>query len=149
MIDADLADAAAFATTGKANEVGIETKNFVEASPIDQYAQIKELLGGHEPYADRLYVADMYDAGFTEVGRLGIIEWCLEDKNIFRGKEFSANVVKWAICQHDIDVFDRKKFDAQLRTDTSHNAGERMVMRLRVVGLPKLLKEHAELVQKA
>ena len=149
MTDADWADAAAYATTGrKTYEVSLATKNFAESSPIDQYAQIRKGEGA-QPYADTLYLTDMYDSTFTEVGRFAIISWCLDDQNIYEGKAYSGNVVKWAICQQDIDVFDRKKFDAQLRTDTSHDGGERMLMRLRVMDLPKRLKAHAELVQKA
>ena len=144
MQEADWADAAAYATGNRYPYLGVSTPNYAESSPIDQYQQI-ESAGGAQVYGDTLYIADLLDSRLTEVGRLALIRWCV---GTAPGEEVAghANAVKWAVCQHDIDAFDRKKFDEQIRSDTAHKGDARMWMRLVAYALPARLKEHADAV---
>jgi hypothetical protein len=108
-------------------------------TPMDQWRAIREgLEAGGTQYADALYVADALQPQLTEVGRLAFLEWCL-NQNVEH--EYMGY---WAICQGDAEQWDFAKFAAQLRSDTTHDGGTKMLLRFRAVELSKQLAEAAD-----
>ena len=142
MQDADWADAAAFANdTAHAVKHDLSAKGLAALTPIDQYVAIDAGFKDSNGYAmsDELYVTDALDARLTEVGRLAFIELCLKNDSVARA---DGDVVKWAICQPDVDRFDAAKFADQLRSDTAHDPVTRMALRFKVLALPDELKDY-------
>ncbi len=140
MIDADWADAVAFIDNRDGNfpKVEYSTKVLADLTPMDQWRAIREgLEAGGTRYADPLYAADALQTQLTEVGRLAFLEWCL-NQNVEH--DYMGH---WAICQGDADQWDFAKFAAQLRSDTKHDGGTKMLLRLRAAELSKQLAEAA------
>lgn len=141
MVDADWADAVAFIDNRDGNYPKVEysTKDLAKLTPMDQWRAIRDGLetdGRH--LADALYAADALHGRLTEVGRLALLEWCLQ-----QDVEHDS-IGHWAICQADADQWDFPKFAAQLRADTAHDGGTKMLLRFRAVELAKRLEEAAE-----
>jgi hypothetical protein len=142
MQDADWADAVAYAgDTGHSLKPDLSAKGLAALTPIDQYIAIDTGFKDASSYAisDGLYTTDALDARLTEVGRLAFLELCLKNDSVARA---DGDVVKWAICQPDLDRFDARKFADQLRSDTAHDGIARMVLRFKVLELPAEIKEH-------
>lgn len=137
MSEADWADAVAYARVGgRVKNLSLATKDFAAFSPLDQYHAIREGFSNNgSSFDDYLYLADSLDHKLTEVGRLGVIEECINGH--------LNGPVMYALCQGDIDKLDRAKFAAQLRTDTSHDPEQRMQARVNLYNLGAKLKEHA------
>lgn len=140
MVDADWADAVAFIDNRDGNfpKVEYSTKLLAELTPMDQWRAIREGLEvSGKGFADPLYVADALNGQLTEVGRLAFLEWCL-------GERVGHDAIgHWAICQGDAEQWDLAKFAAQLRADTAHDGGTKMLLRFRAVELGTKLKEVA------
>jgi hypothetical protein len=145
MNDADWVDAVAFAQaseSGHSFKTDYSTKTLATFTPIDQYWAIEHgwQANGTE-ISDPIYTADALDAQFTEVGRLAFLEYCVKSEAV----EKDRDVVKWALCQADIDKFDPAKFSDQLRSDTAHDGGVKSYLRVAAYRLPKQLKEVSDL----
>jgi hypothetical protein len=149
MTEADWADAVAYAMADYRNEkLEFSTKDLAAFTALDQYKAFVDGFrrsGGNPPFRDPFYTADAFEGRLTEVGRFGYILECLD-----LGSQSVTTIpsVTWALCQGDIEKFDAAKFSDQLRADTAHGGELRMSMRLRLLGLPARLKEHAAEVQK-
>lgn len=96
-------------------------------TPIEQFAAIEKAND------EATYVADALGPKLSEVGRFAYILHC-----------FGSNqqIVDWAMCQSDIDVFDRAKFAAEIRASTSSSGYERMALRIALDGYDAQLKAH-------
>jgi hypothetical protein len=140
MVEADWADAVAFIGNRDGNYPKVEysTKNLAQLTPMDQWRAIRDgLEADGKPFADPLYAADALHGQLTEVGRLAFLEWCLQQS------VEHASVGHWAICQPDADQWDFTRFAAQLRSDTAHDGGTKMLLRFRAAALAKRLEEAA------
>ncbi len=140
MVDADWADAVAFIDNRDGNfpKVEYSTKVLAQFTPMDQWRAIRDgLEADGKQYADALYAADALHGQLTEVGRLAFLEWCLQ-QNVEHD-----SIGQWAICQGDADQWDFAKFAVQLRSDTAHDGGTKMLLRFRAAELGKRLQEAA------
>jgi len=140
MVDADWADAVAFIDNRDGNfpKVEYSTKVLARLTPMDQWRAIREgLEADGKQYADALYAADALQGQLTEVGRMAFLEWCLQQD------VDHDSIGHWAICQGDADQWDFAKFAAQLRADTAHDGGTKMLLRFRAAELSKRLAEAA------
>ena len=98
--------------------------------PIGQYARIHYV---QMESGDAQYVTDALGDKLTEAGRLAYIEECIK----------STKPVIWALCQPDIDAFDRGKVFAEVGADTGREGYERTTVRLAAYGLKARLEAHA------
>jgi hypothetical protein len=140
MTEADWADAVAFVDNRDGNYPKVEysTKNLAQMTPMDQWRAIRDgLQVDGKQYADPLYAADALQGQLTEVGRLALLEWCLQQE-----VEHSS-IGHWAICQADADAWSFTKFATQLRSDTAHDGATKMILRFRALGLAQRLQEAA------
>jgi hypothetical protein len=139
MSEGDWADAVAWA---KVNDYDVKadltTKKFVEMTPIDQWGAIVKAQADIQGGMDAFYVADIFDAKLSEVGRMALIAACIRDDD----------GILWATCQDDIDKLDFNRLFDQLRADANHNGEIRQKIRLQAYELPAKLKEHADKVAK-
>lgn len=143
MSDADWADVAPFAEArqGEFLKADFSVKGFDKMTPIDQYKAIRESFQDSSgDVTDALYVADVLDARLSETGRMAFIRWCLEDST----GGVHDNVVRWAICQPDIDKFDANKIFAEVKSDTAHGGAARMWLRIKAYEVAGDLKEYAK-----
>lgn len=124
-------DVAAYLNNRDKKEVPDETSPYSEWSPVAQYNWI-EFKNPEE------YAIDALGARLSESGRLAYIEHCVLD----------ANPVTWAVCQGDIDSFDRKKIAGELRSDTKHDGSERTRIRFTLAHIDSELKDHEKDVAK-
>ena len=131
MVDADWADAVAFIDNRDGNypKVELSTKAIAQFTPMDQWWAIREGLKAGEVSAQGVYAADMMHNGLSEVGRMAFIEFCLKER-----LEHSE-MPRHAVCAGDIAAWDPAKFAVQLRGDTAHDGGTRMLLRLRAYEL--------------
>jgi hypothetical protein len=139
MSEGDWADAVAY-TSVRDYEIkpDMTTKKFVEMTPIDQWIAIGKAHDDSQGGMDAFYVADIFDAKLTEVGRLQLIDQCIrEDDGIL-----------WASCQDDIDKIDYNRLFDQLRADANHGGDIRQKIRMLAYLMPARLKEHADKVAK-
>ena len=142
MQDADWVDAVAFASDrSHALKEDLSAKGLAALTPIDQYVAIDAGFKDASGYqmTDGLYTTDALEARLTEVGRLAFVELCIKNESVARA---DGDVVKWAICQADLDRFDAAKFADQLRSDTAHDGISRMLLRFKVFALPGELKDY-------
>lgn len=153
MVEADWADVIAWIATREGRDLKLEysTKDLTQYTPIDQYKAFADglpvLEGRRWEFKNAIYIADVFDTNLSEVGRYGYIEECLKASG---GVATSAPpAADWAICQYDIDRFDRAKFDAELRADKVHTGDVKMKLRFQAMDLKKRLAAHAENVAKA
>ena len=114
------------------------TKKFVEMTPIDQWIAIGKAHADTQGGMDAFYVADIFDAKLSEVGRLALISECIQEDD----------GILWASCQDDIDKIDYARLFDQLRADANHGGDIRQKIRMLAYLLPAQLKEHAEKVAK-
>jgi hypothetical protein len=141
MVDADWADAVAFIDNRDGNfpKVEYSTKVLAQFTPMDQWRAIRDgLEADGKRHADALYAIDALHGQLTEVGRLAFLEWCLQQD------VEHESIGHWAICQGDADQWDFAKFAAQLRSDTAHDGGGKMLLRFRAAALSKRLDEAAD-----
>ena len=139
MSEGDWADAVAYTTERDYDIKGdMTTKKFVEMTPIDQWIAIGKAQGEIQGGMDAFYVADIFDAKLSEVGRLELINECIR----------IDDPILWATCQDDIDKLDYNRLYDQLRADANHGAALRQKIRMLAYDLPPQLKEHAEKVAK-
>jgi hypothetical protein len=143
--DADWADVIVWRANNSitlANEVALANRTFATLSPIDQYIAIERgdekvnAVGG----IDNLYMSDILDAQLSDVGRVGVLDWCLKDSMI----DADEQVVRWAACQADIDKFDPNKVFEQVRGDTAHDGFARMSIRVEAHDMVKRIKAVAD-----
>ncbi len=142
MQDADWVDAVAFASDrSHALKEDLSAKGLAALTPIDQYIAIEAGFKDANGYqmTDGLYTTDALEARLTEVGRLAFVELCVKNESVARA---DGDVVKWAICQADLERFDAAKFADQLRSDTMHDGVARMLLRFKVLALPGELKDY-------
>lgn len=142
MQDGDWVDAVAFAAdTGHSIKEELSAKGLAALTPIDQYIAIDVGFKDSNGYgmSDPFYIADALDARLTEVGRFSFIRQCIKNESVARA---DGDVVKWAICQPDIDKLDAAKFAGELRADTAHDPVSRMVLRIKLLELADELKEY-------
>lgn len=139
MSEGDWADAVAYVNLGNDNpKADLTTKKFLEMTPIDQWIAIGKAHADSQGGMDGFYVADIFDAKLSEVGRLRVIAECIgEDEPIL-----------WASCQDDIDKLDFARLFDQLRADANHGGEIRQKIRMTAYGMPARLKKHAEKVEK-
>jgi hypothetical protein len=85
---------------------------------IQQFGFISntEFVGSNDP----LYALDRLGPKLTMTGRLAYLQRCLD----------TDKPVQWALCQPDLDAFDKKQVFAEMRADKSPRGFERMAMRL-------------------
>jgi len=140
MSEGDWSDAVAWLNHTEP-KIDFSTKKFVEMTPIDQWFAIgkaNKVTDNSQGSMDGFYVADIFDAKLSEVGRLRIVSECLgEDEPIL-----------WASCQDDIDKLDYNRLFDQLRADANHSGEIRMKIRMTAYGMPARVKKHAEKVAK-
>lgn len=139
MSEGDWADAVAWT---KVNDYDVKadmsTKKLVEMTPIDQWGAIVKAQDDGQANMDALYLADVFDAKLSEVGRLALITTCIkEDSEIL-----------WAACQDDVDKIDFNRLFDQLRADSNHNGEIRQKIRMLAYELPAKIKEHQDKVAK-
>ena len=139
MSEGDWADAAAWA---KANDYDIKpdmsTKKLVEMTPIDQWGAIEKAGDDIQGPMDPMYLADVFDAKLSEVGRIALITACMRD----------MSEIVWAACQDDVDKIDYNRLYDQLRADSNHNGEIRQKIRILAYELPAKIKEHQAKVVK-
>lgn len=139
MSEGDWADAAAWA---KANDYDVKpdmsTKKLVEMTPIDQWGAITKAQDEVQGDMDALYLADVFDARLSEVGRMALITACMKEDN----------QILWASCQDDVDKIDFNRLFDQLRADSNHNGEIRQKLRILAYELPAKIKEHQAKVTK-
>ncbi len=87
-------------------------------SPIDQYGSLMSADTGD---VDAAYLADAFGTKLTQLGRLGYVVNCLEANDA---------PVRWAMCASDIAALDMAKLAAEIRSDTTHSATDRMTARI-------------------
>jgi hypothetical protein len=118
-------------------------KGLAALSPIDQYIAIREGFrdANSATVADELYVADALGGRLTEVGRLAFLRYCAKNESV---AQLEGDVVKWAICQADLDAFDPAKFADQLRGDTTYDGTARMLLRLYLLATADELADYQE-----
>ncbi len=135
MIDADWADAVAYANVGgRTEKLELSVKDLAAMTPIDQYIVIS---GG----GDRIeYYTDMFEPNLSEVGRFAYVDRCTSSPD-------TRLAAAYAQCQGDIDAFDKAKFAVQLRSDP-HPRANKMALRLRAYGMTKQIATHLEFVKK-
>ncbi|HET9622898.1 MAG TPA: hypothetical protein VFP84_16105 [Kofleriaceae bacterium] len=142
MQDGDWADAAAFAAdAGRAGKQELSAKGLAALTPIDQYIAIDVGFKDGNGYAisDPLYLTDALESRLTEVGRLSWLRQCVKNDSVARA---DGDVVKWAICQADLDKFDAGKFASELRGDTAHDPATRMALRIKLFGFAEELEDY-------
>jgi hypothetical protein len=140
MVEADWADAVDFIGNRDGNYPKIEysTKVLAKLTPMDQFRAIRDgLETDGRKLADAIYAADALNGQLTEVGRLALLEWCLQEEVAH------DSIGHWAICQADVEAWSFAKFAAQLRSDTAHDGATKMILRFRAVGLDKRLETAA------
>lgn len=139
MVDADWADAVAFIDNRDGNypKVELSTKVIAQFTPMDQWWAIREGLKAGDISAQGVYAADMMHGGLSEVGRMAFIEFCLKERLEH------AEMPLHAVCASDIAAWDAAKFATQLRGDTVHDGGTRMLLRLRAYALGDTLTTYA------
>ncbi len=147
MTDADWVDAASYTQTlrvghGRPSITRPEDKKaWTTLSPVDQFARIPDSgmgMSNSGSISDATYLVDALGDHLAMAGRLAYIQVCMR----------SENPVMWAMCQPDIDAFDRKKVAAELRSDTSHEAYDRMLVRFASYQASLALPKHADKVKK-
>jgi hypothetical protein len=140
MSEADWADGVAFIDNHDGNypQIALSTKVLAQYTALDQYIAISKGVDQGNVKVDPLYVIDALDGQLSEWGRVAFVERCLED-----GVD-SQHAAAWAVCQADVDKLDQAKLAAQLRGDTAHDAGTKMVMRLRAYNLGERLAKAAQ-----
>lgn len=69
---------------------------------------------------DPWYALDMLGAKLTMTGRLAYIKHCLT----------ASKPTEWALCQPDIDAFDRKQIGVEMHASKSQGGFERMAIRI-------------------
>lgn len=142
MQDGDWSDAVAFASkTGHGAKQELSTKGLAQLTPIDQYIAIDNEFkdSNSRAMSDPFYIADALEARLTEVGRFAFIRMCVRNDSVARA---DGDVVKWAICQPDIDKFDPGKFASELRADTAHDPVTRMGLRMTLLNFADELKDY-------
>lgn len=139
MSEGDWADAVAY-TSERDYDIkpDMTTKKFVEMTPIDQWIAIGKAEADIQGGMDAYYVADIFDAKLSEVGRLALIDACIRNDNS----------ILWAACQDDIDKLDFNRLYDQLRADANHGGDIRQKIRMLAYDMPAQLKEHADKVAK-
>lgn len=98
-------------------------------SPFDQYALLASMEGGVP------YILDAMPR-LTQMGTLAYLQDCVADAAKDR------SFVTAAACQPDLDKFDIKKLDAELRSDESRSVFERMLMRRELVRFQDARSNH-------
>ncbi len=135
MIDADWADAVAYANAGGRPEaLELSVKDLTAMTPIDQYI----VISGARDHED--YYTDMFEPNLSEVGRLAFLDKCTASTD-------ERRAATYAQCQGDIDAFDKAKLAAQLRSDP-HPRANKMALRLRAYGMTKQIAAHQDFVKK-
>lgn len=155
MSDADWADVVALSQTERGSSGRplklpvLSVKDYTKATPLDQYSVIYQKLDSARglglDFAGGDYAADMFEPGLSETGRFAVVDACLDfNPNATNAPAF------FAMCQADLDTFDRTKFLTELRTDTAHAADGawRQYLRLRLATVAKRMTAHAEQVKK-
>jgi hypothetical protein len=139
MEDPDWADAVLFIDNRDGNfpKVELSTKDMAKFTPMDQWRAIRGLEAGNVKAGPR-YVTDALDASglLTEVGRLSWLESC------FNEYIQHDQMLHFAVCNADIEAFDWGKFSTQLRSDTVHDGGTKMLLRFRALELTNKIKEY-------
>lgn len=135
MSDADWADAVPFVDNRDGNypKVELSTKVIGQFTPMDQWWAIREGLKAGDISAQGVYVADAMHGGLSEVGRMAFIEFCLKER--LEHEEMPRH----AMCAGDIAAWDPAKFATQLRGDSAHDGGTKMLLRLRALELAEKL----------
>jgi hypothetical protein len=72
---------------------------------------------------------------------MAFLRWCLKDE-VVTSKD--TDVVKWAVCQYDVDKFDLAKFYQQLSSDTAHDGVVKMTLRFQGSEIPEHIKAYNE-----
>lgn len=142
MADQDWADAAEWASLDQSSRMNTDVKHekkraWSTMTPGQQFALID--FDFNEDGA--AYAADALGSKLSELGRYAYIKQCLKAKD-------DEQAAVWAMCQPDIDAFDKKRFSNELRMDTGITGAERMEIRLRFESFDAELKQHAEDVKK-
>lgn len=142
MTEQDWADVAEWASQDQGSRmnprVPHEKKNaWSKLSPVQQFGLIAGDFNDDGP----AYSADALGGKLTEVGRFAWIHKCLNARD-------DEQPVVWAMCQPDIDAFDRKKFANEVRMDTAVTGSQRMAMRFLIEDYDQRIKDHAEAVKK-
>ena len=143
MQDGDWADAVALAAdTGHTIKQELSAKGLAALTPIDQYIAIDVGFKDSNGYgiSDPFYITDALEGRLTEVGRFAFLRHCVKNDSVARA---DGDVVKWAICQPDLDKFDAGKFATELRADTAHDPVTRMVLRLKLLEFADDLQDYA------
>jgi len=143
MVEQDWADVAEWASQEQVYRMNPSVKNDKKAawsklSPVQQFGLITGEFNEDGP----AYTTDALGPKLTEVGRFAYIYQCL------RVRDEDEQPVRWAMCQPDIDAFDRKKFANEVRMDTAVSGAERMAIRFLFADYDQTIKDHAEAVKK-
>ncbi len=101
---------------------------------IGQYAMIKQ---ASFPNRDPLYALDQLGSRLSAAGRLAYIENCLH----------ATNPAEWALCQPDIDAFDRKQIGVEMHADKTPRGYERMTIRVAAARVQAKLPARAAAVK--
>ena len=138
MSDTDWADAVLFIDNRDGNfpKVELSTKEMAKFTPMDQWRAIREGLEAGNIKGGALYITDALNATLTEVGRLAWLENC------FKERVQHDEMLRFAVCQGDIDAWDWNKFATQLRSDTAHEGGTKMLLRFRALEMNETIKQY-------
>ncbi len=142
MVEQDWADVAEWASEDQSTRMNPNVRTekklaWSKLSPVQQFG----LIAGDFNEDGAAYTADALGPKLTEVGRFAWIHKCLKARD-------DEQPVMWAMCQPDIDAFDRKKFANEVRMDTAVTGVERMAMRFLFEDYDQQLKDHADAVKK-
>lgn len=120
MTDADWKDAVEFATAQGSDQ---GAAGFYNQYPRDKALSAFDAIEQYKFFESNdqaPYYADALGPKLTEVGRFGVIRWCI-------GQAGAAGTM--AVCKPDVDKFDWKKIAAEARTVSAAPGYERMMIR--------------------
>src|SRR3569623_1584750 len=100
MAEDDWADAVAYVNLGNDHpKADLTTKKLLDLTPLDQWIAMGNANSDSQGGMDAFYVADIFDAKLSEVGRLKLIGDCIR----------SDSAIRWESSQVDIDKLDFTK----------------------------------------
>jgi hypothetical protein len=140
MEDADWKDAVEYIDNRDGNypKVELSTKSWAQFTPMDQWQAIRNGMSTSQGQvnAGGRYVIDALESRLTEVGREAWLELC------FKERVEHSEMLNFAMCNGDVEAFDWAKFSQQLRSDTAHDGGTKMLLRFRALAMMDTIKEY-------
>jgi hypothetical protein len=136
MAEDDWAEPLAWDKAGGETDADFSGNTLATLTPVDQYYAIARGFG--DIAKDPLYVSDALDAQLSETGRLAFVAYCLTRGSVAGGAD--SDVVKWAVCQDDLDKLDLAKVYSELHADP-HPGNVKFAIRVQAAELQAALAQ--------